>query len=161
MKTSRRSLFLLSPRPTADEPPPRVRVASLGELDGGGLVDFAYPEARHQAFAVKLGVAAEGGVGPDRDVVAFHRACPHMGCLLTVVDAGAGTLGPCACHFSLFDLKRGGAQVYGRATQNLVRVLLEVRDEGGESIVYASGLEGLPYGEALTARQALSREGVL
>jgi arsenite oxidase small subunit len=155
--TRRQLLFLSSSTPTVA--PSRVRVATLATLSEGVPLDFTYPEAGHDAFAIKLGAIAEGGVGPGRDVVAFLRACPHMGCLLSEVDALAATLGPCACHFSLFNLKRGGTQIYGRATQNLVRVLLQVVHEEGEAVIYAYGLNGLPYGEALTSRQALSREG--
>ena len=55
-----------------------------------------------------------------RDSPVFAEVIPSkifeamaMGKALTEVDARAGTLGPCACHFSLFNLKRGGTQVYG------------------------------------------------
>ena len=157
MSHSRRQILFL-PLSTPAPVLPRVRVAPLAAINGVPF-DFRYPEARHEAFVVRLGGDAEAGVGPGGDIVAFLRACPHMGCSLSEVDTRAGTLGPCVCHFSLFNLKRGGTQIYGRATQNLVRVLLEVVDEGGEAMIHAYGLTGLPYGEALTVGQALSREG--
>ena len=31
-------------------------------------------------LAVKTGAAAPGGVGPDRDIVAYSTLCTHMGC---------------------------------------------------------------------------------
>lgn len=121
------------------------RVIRLIDLVDGEPHWFEYPEG-HEAFAVKLAAPLPGGAGPNGDIVAYQNACPHMGCPLTEVDAEAGTLGPCACHFSLFDLRRNGAQVRGRATQNLVRVNLEVDADG---ILCATGINGLPYGEAL------------
>ena len=59
---------------------------------------------------------------------------------------GKGEFGPCVCHFSRFDLRMSGRQIEGRATQRLVRVNLEL--EGGE--LYATGIEGVPFGEAPT-----------
>ena len=122
-------------------------IASLSSLKVGESVPFMYPDS-HPAFLVKLGAVAEGGIGPDADIVAFHTACPHMGCPLPVGNAEAitrGELGPCACHQSTFDLRAHGRQIYGRASQNLVRVLLEIQGDD----IYAVGIEGLPFGEAL------------
>ena len=132
-----------------EAPPPPARratrdVVRADELAVGLPVDFAYPEPRHAAFAVRLGGRAAGGVGPAGDIVAFQRACPHMGCRIERVDAERGTFGPCECHQSLFDLRRGGAQIYGRATQNLVQIRLELSDDG---TLCAVGLEGCPYGD--------------
>ncbi len=125
----------------------RTLVASLKELGDGDSIDFEYPEG-HAAFVAKLGVSAEGGLGPDADIVAFHKACPHMGCpIFPDADTlGKGEFGPCVCHFSRFDLRMSGRQIEGRATQRLVRVNLEL--EGGE--LYATGIEGVPFGEAPT-----------
>jgi len=70
-----------------------------------------------------------------------------MGCPLPLHDKrllGAGELGPCACHRSTFDMRYKGRQLFGRATQNLVRVQLEMRG----NYVYAIGIEGRPFGEA-------------
>ncbi len=133
------------------DPPPLPDDRILPSALAAGPVDFTYPTPRHAAFALKLGRPVEGGVGPDGDVVAFHRACPHMGCPLTRVDHAKATLGPCACHRSLFDLSRGGAQIYGRATQGLVKVLLEEQADGSFCAV---GIEGLPYGEPLREPEA-------
>lgn len=131
-------------------PPPEpgsapTDVVHIDALAGGAAVDFTYAE--RAAFAVRLESGAAGGVGADARVVAFLRACPHMGCRIDDVDAERGTFGPCRCHQSLFDLHRGGAQIYGRATQRLVQLRLEVLDDG---TVCAVGLEGVPYGEPPT-----------
>lgn len=130
------------------QPPPEVNrtwVSSVDELANGDSVDFEFPTG-HDAFVVKLGEPAEGGLGPDADIVAFHKACPHMGCPI-VPDSeslGQGELGPCVCHFSRFDLRMSGRQIEGRASQRLVRVTLEL--EEGE--LYATAVEGIPFGEA-------------
>ncbi len=130
----------------ADE---REHIVAEDALEEGVALIFQYPP-QHEAFIVKLGRPAEGGVGPDGDIVAFHTACPHMGCPINPAgpeQLGTGVFGPCRCHQSTFDLKTSGRQIYGRATQNLVRVLIE--SDLGE--IYAVGIEGLPFGEALKA----------
>lgn len=128
--------------------PPGVPPMNIRDLRVGLPLPLTYPEG-HSGFVIKLGTPLPTGVGPDGDIVAYHSACPHMGCTLTQIDAEAGTLGPCACHSSLFDLRRDGVQIYGRATQNLVRVRLVVDDDGTITPV---GLTGQPYGEALDPR---------
>ena len=125
----------------------RKLIALVSEMTPGSPWTFRYPSS-HPAFVVELGQAAEGGAGPDADIVAFHTACPHMGCPLGLKNTEAlteGRLGPCSCHQSTFDLRFKGRQIYGRATQNLVRVLLEVVGDQ----VYATGIEGVPFGSAL------------
>lgn len=125
----------------------RELVVAIDRLEDGVALLFRYPPA-HPAFIVKLGQPAEGGVGPDGDIVAFHTACPHMGCPLAVTDMSGileGRLGPCGCHQSTFDLRFSGRQIYGRASQNLVRVVLEA----DSAYVYAIGIEGTPFGEPM------------
>ena len=126
----------------------RTWVASVSSLEGGQSIRFEYPSG-HDAFVVRLEVSAEGGAGEDAAIVAFHQACPHMGCPLspTAESATTGELGPCGCHQSRFDMRSSGRQIEGRATQGLVRVILEVED--GE--IYALGIEGTPFGEAPNA----------
>ena len=130
-----------------DQAPGRVRIGRLSELETGEPVMFTWPEP-HLGILVKLDRAAEFGVGPNDSVVAYHVACPHMGCpiLSTAKDRLAkGEFGPCGCHESLFDLTAHGRQIYGRASQDLVRVELEVSGDD----VYATGVVGVPFGEAL------------
>lgn len=125
-----------------------VWIAALDELRIGEAVEFEYPPG-HPALAVRVDGQALGGVGPGEDVVAFHRACPHMGCPLPIKDLirlAKGELGPCFCHRSLFDIRQGGRQIVGRASQDCVQVRLAVVD--GD--LYAVGHEGLPFGDPLT-----------
>lgn len=136
-----------APEAEADD---RLAVATESELSEGDVVDFEYPEG-HAAFLVKLEQPAEGGVGEEEKIVAFHRACTHQGCPISEIDVSKATLGPCPCHFSVFDLRRRGAQVVGRATQNLVQIRLQVVDDE----IYATGVDGVPFGEAFTAEEML------
>ncbi|MBF0623173.1 MAG: arsenate reductase (azurin) small subunit, partial [Magnetococcales bacterium] len=52
---------------------PRRRIGSLSALMQGMPLEFAYPHDNVHNLLVKLGVAAGGGVGPQRDVVAFNQ----------------------------------------------------------------------------------------
>ena len=126
---------------------PRTRIASMDDVLSGDPVLFQYPRSNPWAthILVKLGEEAGGGVGPDRDIVAFHHLCTHMGGPL------AGTykkehkvLGPCPFHLTTFDLTRHGMVVSGHATESLPQVRLEV--DGTE--IYATGIMGLLYGHS-------------
>lgn len=122
---------------------PRQRVASLSQLKQGEPVDFEYPLQGQQNFLVKLGEPAQGGVGPDSDIVAFSSICTHMGCPLTgQYKDEHKILGPCPCHFTTFDLRHNGMVVLGQATQNLPQITLAIEDDA----VYATGTMGLIYG---------------
>jgi arsenite oxidase small subunit len=124
-------------------------VGSVSGLTVGEPVAFEYPTG-HAAILLKVEKPAELGSGGGADLVAYHVACPHMGCPIPATDTenlSKGILGPCPCHESTFDMCARGRQIYGRATQNLVRVLLEVQGDD----VYATGVEGLPFGEPLRA----------
>lgn len=122
---------------------PRVRVASLSALGVGDVVDFEYPTAGAQASLFKLGRRADGGIGPDDDVVAFSTACTHMGCPLRglFIEEHA-IIGPCPCHFTTFDPAHRGMVVLGQATENLPQILLDL--EGDD--VLAVGTLGILYG---------------
>ena len=123
---------------------PRVPIGVLGDLAEGVPFDFEYPEAGVECFAVKLGRGAQDGIGPEEDVVAYSYLCTHMGCSLReTYNHEHAVLGPCACHFSTFSLAHRGMVVLGQATQNLVRVQLETED----GMLYATGFEGVLYGE--------------
>ena len=92
---------------------------------------------------VKLGRPAAGGIGPDGDIVAFGTDCTHMGCPLRgAYNAEHAILGPCACHFTTFDLALRGMVVLGQATENLPQLILEIE---GDDII-AVGTLGIMYG---------------
>lgn len=122
---------------------PRLRVASLSGLRVGDVVDFEYPTAQSPASVFRLGRRAAGGVGPDRDVVAFATDCTHMGCPLRgQYKREHAILGPCPCHFTTFDLTHRGMVVIGQATENLPQIILDL---DGDDVV-AVGTLGILYG---------------
>ena len=125
---------------------PKKKIGKLSALKTDGPVYFNYPfeDLYSQNMLVKLGAPASGGVGSEKDIVAFNTLCTHMGGPL------AGTykpqhkvLGPCPLHMTIFDMTRHGMVVAGHATESLPQVVLEVR---GDSI-YATGILGLVYGK--------------
>ena len=122
---------------------PRLKIARLADLVEGQPIDFSYPLKEQENFAVKLGTPAWDGVGSESDVVAFSYLCSHMGCPLKgLYRHDQKMLGPCGCHFSRFDLAKGGTLILGQATQSLPQILLEVE----QSEVYAVAVSGLIYG---------------
>lgn len=122
---------------------PRTKVANLNDLSVGQPLKAAYPDDGSPIYVLKLGKPAVGGVGPDGDIVAFSRLCPHMGCTLKRFIADQNTL-VCGCHYSTFDLSKGGMMVLGQATDNLPQVVLEFDEASGD--LYATGVRGLLYG---------------
>ena len=122
---------------------PALPVITIGALQEGEPVAFNYPLEAQPNMIVKLGVPAQGGVGPGRDIVAFSVLCTHMGgSLRGRYDHRYRSMGPCPFHFSTFDLTKGGAPVHASATENLPQVTLAVQ---GDQIV-AVGMTGLIYG---------------
>ena len=127
---------------------PRKRIAALAELQTDAPAFFTYPDDNPETsrcMIVKLGTQAGAGVGPDRDIVAFHTLCPHMGGpLMGTYKKQFKGLGPCPLHLTTFDLTRHGIVVAGHSTQSLPQILLEV--EGDD--IYGTGVLGLLYGRA-------------
>jgi arsenite oxidase small subunit len=112
-------------------------------MPANSAVEFTYPDSSSPCIALKLGNGpVPGGVGPDRDIVAYSRLCTHMGCPVAY-DATARTF-KCPCHFSSFDAEKAGQMICGQATENLPRVVLEYDARTGT--VTAVGVEGLIYG---------------
>ncbi len=124
---------------------PRKRIMSLSALSKDKPTVFRYPfdEIQCNSFIVKLDEEAGGGVGSDKDIVAFSSFCPHMGGpLMGVYDKEYKVAGPCPLHLSTFDLTRHGMVISGHSTQALPQVMLEI--EG--NAIYAVGVLGLIYG---------------
>nr|WP_172443149.1 arsenate reductase (azurin) small subunit [Vibrio tapetis] len=126
---------------------PRQKIAKLSELTNHEAKYFHYPDegANSVAMLVKTDVACGGGIGAQRDIVAFSMTCTHQGGPLAgaykAVDEHR-VVGQCPFHLSTFDLRRHGIIVSGQAFESLPQVLLEV--EGDD--VYAVGVMGLLFG---------------
>ncbi len=124
---------------------PRKFLAKLSSLKPDEPFDFEYPDEGEYAesILVKLGREAGGGLGPDKDVVAFNYTCTHLGGPLQgTYQAADKALGPCPLHLTTFDLTRHGIFISGQAYQSLPQVLLEL--EGDD--IYAVGMFGLIFG---------------
>ena len=122
----------------------RKVVGKVSALKAGESVEFSYPTDDIQNILVKLGEEAGGGVGEERDIVAFNTVCPHMG---GIMDAGTfkashSVLGPCPLHLSTFDLTKHGMVVFGHSTESLPQIVLAIEGED----IGATGVMGLCYG---------------
>ncbi len=121
------------------------KIGSLDSLRVGEPQQFRYPwdHPNAESYLIKLGVPAGGGVGPDKDVVAFNTLCPHMGFpLVGQFNVEHQVMGPCPWHLSTYDLTRHGMIVAGHATEGLPQVLLETRGRD----IYATGVMALIFG---------------
>ena len=124
---------------------PRKLIAKLSALKTDKPLAFRYPDegTYAESMIVKLGVPAGGGIGPDRDVVAFNYYCTHQGGDMTGTYKGdTKSLGACPLHLSTYDLTRHGILISGQAYQSLPQILLEL--EGDD--IYAVGVFGLIFG---------------
>ena len=121
---------------------PKRSVGKAAALPMNQAVNFNYPDASSPCVAIRMGSAVPGGVGPNKDIVAFSTMCTHMGCPVAY-DSGTRTF-KCGCHFSMFDPENGGQMVSGQATEDLPRVMLEY-DARTDSVA-AVGIDGLLYG---------------
>ena len=117
-------------------------VANASQMTQGTPLVFSYPDAASPCVAVKLGVAAPGGVGPSRDIVAYSMMCTHMGCPVAF-DSGTNTF-KCGCHYSMFDAEKSGQMIAGQATENLPRIRLSYDEKTGR--ISATGIDGMLYG---------------
>lgn len=130
---------------------PRKKVGSLSALKAGEPVEFAYPYPDVNNLLVKLGAPAGGGVGKDKDVVAFNQQCTHMGMPMNgTFKANHQVLGPCPLHLTTFDLTRHGMVVCGHAAESLPQIVLETQGDD----IYAVGVLGLVYGHASNTDRA-------
>jgi arsenite oxidase small subunit len=122
-------------------PYPRKQVATVASLKVNAPVAFTFPDASSPCTLVKMGRAVSGGVGPERDIVAYSTLCTHMGCPVSY-DGSTRTF-RCGCHYSVFDAELSGQMVCGQATESLPQVTLEVDAKGA---IVATAINGLIYG---------------
>lgn len=132
---------------------------------------FHYPHIATPCFLIKLPEPAKqevalksssgetylwkGGVGKEKNVVAFSAICSHAlthpnpeDSFITYVPKGGQTLAydkggvvVCSSHLSAFDPKQGAKSVAGEAKDPLASIVLEY-DEVNDK-VYASGVLGV------------------
>lgn len=121
---------------------PRRAVGKVSAMAVNQAVNFNYPDASSPCAAIRMGTAVAGGVGPNKDIVAYSTMCTHMGCPVNY-DGDSKTF-KCPCHFSMFDAEHSGQMVCGQATEDLPRIALEY-DAKTDSVT-AVGVDGLIYG---------------
>lgn len=133
---------------TSSSPFPKLMIANISDLVASTPVSFNYPLEETPNILVKLGVKADGGVGPDGDIVAYSVVCQHLGCITAFLPTGTGPAcdssykapgpeGYCCCHGSIYDLASGAAVIGGPAPRPLPQVILSV-DSSGD--IYAVGM---------------------
>ena len=121
---------------------PKKAVGKARGMPVNQAVRFNYPDASSPCYAIRMGNSVPGGIGPDKDIVAYSSLCTHMGCPVAY-DGGTKTF-KCGCHFSVFDAEMNGQMVCGQATEDLPKVLLSY-DAKSDSVT-AVGVDGLIYG---------------
>ncbi len=120
-------------------------VKSLGnakKIPINKAVSFTYPDESSPCTMIRMGYPVPGGVGPDKDIVAYSTMCAHMGCPLAY-DASSRNF-KCPCHFSVFDSEKEGQMVTGQATENLPVIQLSYNSDN--DTVSAIAVDGLIYG---------------
>ena len=128
---------------------PKVMVGNVSALQVNTPVTLNYPLDNEPNFLIKLGEKAEGGVGPDGDIVAFSSICQHLGCIWAFQAAGTsppcaasfvakGPIAYCCCHGSQYDLLNGARVIGGPAPQPVPSVILKVDSSGN---IYATGMK--------------------
>ena len=121
---------------------PETAVGDANKLAVNEAVTFTYPDSSSPCALIRMGKEVPGGVGPDKDIVAYSTLCTHMGCPVSY-SKEAKTF-KCPCHFSVFDSEKEGQMVTGQATENLPRILLSYNNDSGE--IKAVGVDGLIFG---------------
>lgn len=121
---------------------PEKTVSNSSQLPVNKAVNFNFPDDKSPCAVIRMGHAVPGGIGPDKDIVAYSIQCNHMGCPLNY-DTATRTF-KCSCHFSMFDSEKAGQMVTGQATEDLPRILLSHDEASGD--IKAVGVDGLIFG---------------
>lgn len=127
---------------------PRVKVAELSDLQTNQPIVFNYPLDTEPNILVKLGIKAQGGIGPDGDIVAFSIICQHLGCIYGFQTTGTSPacnssyiadrpVGYCCCHGSVYDLANSASVISGPSPRPQPQVKLEIDSSGS---IYAVGM---------------------
>jgi len=121
---------------------PQVRVANLRDLKEGVTVKFDYPLIGRKSVLIDCGCAVEGGIGPEKSIVAFSMFCTHLGCGVEFDQKSEKLI--CECHQSVYDPRQSGRILEGPAPNSLPMISLRV--DGSTGDIYAIGVSGLIYG---------------
>jgi len=121
---------------------PRKAVALANGMKVNEALDFSYPDEDSPCVAVKLGQPTAGGVGPNKDIVAYSIQCTHQGC--PVMYDGTEKKFKCPCHYSMFDAEKQGQVICGQAPTSLPQIVLEY--DAKTDAVAAVAVDGLIYG---------------
>jgi arsenite oxidase small subunit len=127
--------------PSSSKQFPRVKIAQLSDLKADQPLTFNYPLDNEPNILIKLGGKAEGGVGPDGDVVAFSSICQHLGCIYGFQAPGTSPqcnpaykadspVGYCCCHGTVYDLLHGAKVLSGPSPRPQPQVKLEIDSSG-------------------------------
>ncbi len=121
---------------------PQVKIANLRDLHMRRPVKFDYPLTGRKNILMDLGCVVEGGVGPNRSIVAYSMFCTHLGCSVDL-EWETGAL-VCECHQTRYDPALSGRVIEGPAPTHLPMVSLDIDKATGD--IYAVGIAGLIYG---------------
>lgn len=106
-------------------PFPRLRVATVAELEAKRVVEFRYPDEHEPCLALRL--------APGR-FVAYGQKCSHLSCAV-VPHLDKGEM-HCPCHNGHFELN-DGRPIAGPPRRPLPLVKLDIQD----GVVFATGFE--------------------
>lgn len=122
--------------------PHKVVVTKARDLRVNVAVAFNFPDAASPCALIKMGHPVAGGVGPDKDIVAYSTLCTHMGCPVSYDTATRAFR--CPCHYSTFDAELSGQMICGQATEDLPQIVLQY--DAKTDTITAVAAEGLIYG---------------
>jgi len=123
-------------------PYPEKQLGKAAAFPENKAISFTYPDESSPCAVIRMGEPVPGGVGPNRDIVAYSVLCSHMGC--PVIYEPSSRNFKCPCHFSVFDSEKSGQMVTGQATENLPKIRLDYDQKTGG--VSAIGVDGLIFG---------------
>ena len=109
----------------------------------------------------EIELAPEQRVGIPAGIMAFSKICPHAGCAVSIYrhplhePTAAEPALICPCHYSTFDVRRGGKLVFGPAGRALPRLPLTVNDAGE---LVADGEYSANYGPSWSGVRQERRE---
>jgi arsenite oxidase small subunit len=124
------------------------QVANVNTMQVNTPLSYYYPLDNQPNIIVKLGVAVDGGIGPDGDIISFSDLCQHLGCNPGFVSPGGSPpcnssyvakdpVMYCCCHGSIYDLEENAKVIGGPAPRAMPRVILGVDSKGN---LYAVGM---------------------